>query len=53
MLKEEINVLKTVKADNLCLSHREPFITPKDIIIRHLEKIYGRRIKNEAYIVDC
>ena len=39
LLKEEINVLKTVKADNFCLSHREPFITPKEIIIRHLEKI--------------
>ena len=53
LLKEEINVLNTVKADNFCLSHREPFITPKEIVIRHLEKIYGRRSKNEAYIKDC
>ena len=42
-----------LRADNFCLSHREPFITPKEIIIRHLEKIYGRRIKNEAYIIPA
>ena len=50
LLREQIKVLKSVKADNFMLSHKMPFGKPKDVVIMWLEEIYGRREKNEAYI---
>ena len=50
VLKEEIAVLENVKAKHFMLSHRTPFETPKEIIMRWLGDIYDRRVKGEVYI---
>ena len=50
VLKEEIAVLENVKEKHFMLSHRTPFETPKEIIMRWLGDIYDRRVKGEVYI---
>lgn len=52
ILKEEIEVLKNVKADKFMCSHKTPFERPKKAVIRWLESIYNRREKDKPYIYD-
>lgn len=50
LLKEQIDLLKTIKSDNFMLSHKTPFAMPKEAVIGWLESIYSKRKKNESYI---
>lgn len=50
LLKEEIQILKALKAKYFLLSHDEKFIYPKEEIIQQLEKIYALRDPQTAYI---
>lgn len=50
VLKEEIAVLKNVKADSFMCSHRPPQARSRNSVIRWLESIYEKRNKNSAYI---
>ena len=50
VLKEEIAVLKNVKADSFMCSHRPPQVRSRNSVVRWLESIYEKRNKNSAYI---
>lgn len=50
LLQEQIKILKKITSNKFMLSHKEPFATSKDAVIKWLEDIYSRREKNEAYI---
>ena len=43
ILKEEIEILKNIKAQHFMLSHRNPFDNSKDSVIRLLDGIYAKR----------
>lgn len=50
LLKEEIAVLKSLKAETFFISHSEPFGKAKAEVIEELEEIYKLHDKNEPYI---
>ena len=50
ILKEEIEILKNIKAQHFMLSHRNPFDNSKDSVIRLLDGIYAKRKSGEPYI---
>ena len=50
LLKDEIEVLKTLKAPKLLVSHFKEFVRPKDEVIEELEQIYNLREKNNPDI---
>lgn len=50
LLKEEIEKLKSLKAEKLLISHHRGMLTDKNHMIAFLEKIYARREKNNPYI---
>lgn len=50
ILKEQIAVLKSLRANLLLLSHSEPFARHKAEIISQLEEIYSLRSRNSPYI---
>lgn len=50
LLKDEIKVLKTLKAPKLLVSHFKGFVRPKDEAIEELEQIYSLREKNNPDI---
>ena len=50
ILKEEIELLKNIKAQHFMLSHRNPFDNSKDSVIRLLDGIYAKRKSGEPYI---
>ena len=49
-LKEEINVLKTLNAEKLLVSHFGGMVREKSDVISELETIYRKRIPNEPFI---
>ncbi len=49
-LKEEIAVLKKLKAKYLLISHRNGMLMSKDEVIQQLEEIYSRRDKDSSEI---
>ena len=50
LLKDEIEVLRNLKASELLVSHFGGFIRPKDEVIAELEEIYAQRERNDPYI---
>lgn len=50
LLKEQIDLLKTLCSDYVLLSHAEPYMKERKQVIAQLEDIYGRRKKGEPYI---
>lgn len=50
MLKEEIEVLKSLQAGIFLLSHQMDKLQSKGEVIANLEEIYGRRQKNNPFI---
>ena len=46
LLKDEIEVLKELKASKLLVSHFKGLVRPKDEVIAELEQIYSKREKN-------
>ena len=50
LLKDEIEVLKTLKAPKLLVSHFKGLVRPKDEVITELEQIYSMREKNSPDI---
>lgn len=50
LLKEQIDLLKTLCSDYVLLSHAEPYVKERKQVIRQLEDIYKRRKKGEPYI---
>ena len=50
LLKDEIEVLKELKASKLLVSHFKGLVRPKDEVIAELEQIYSKREKNNPDI---
>lgn len=50
LLKEQIECIKSLRADKFFLSHRMERAVNKNLLIAYLEKIYEKRDKNNAYI---
>lgn len=50
ILKEQITVVKSLRADLLFLSHSEPFVCHKTEVLSQLEEIYSLRRGNSPYI---
>ena len=50
LLKDEIEVLKQLKAQKLLVSHFQGLVRPKDEVIAELEEIYSMREKNNPEI---
>lgn len=50
LLKEQIDLLKTLRSDYVLISHAEPFVKERKQVTEQLEGIYGRRKKGEPYI---
>lgn len=50
-LKEQIDLLKSLKADKCLISHEERFIRPKKVVIRQLESVFERRKPGENTII--
>lgn len=51
LLKDEIEVLKELKAPKLLVSHFKGLVRPKDEVIAELEQIYSMREKNNPDII--
>lgn len=51
ILKEQITVLKSLRADLFLLSHSEPFARHKTEVISQLEEIYALRSSRSPYIL--
>ena len=51
LLKDEIEVLKKLKAQKLLVSHFQGLVRPKDEVIAELEEIYSKREKNNPDII--
>ena len=49
-LKEQIDLLKSIKADKCLISHEKRIMRPKKVVIRQLESIYARRQPGENVI---
>ena len=52
LLAQEIALLKEIKAEYICVSHKPGFIYKKKAIIAFLESVYRRRELGEAYIKE-
>ena len=50
LLREELRVLKSLKAHTFLISHGDPFCQGREETIRQLEEIYSRREKDQPYI---
>ncbi len=50
ILAEEIRVLEKLDAKYFMLSHREPFVQEKEVVLSELKAIYARRKQGEPYI---
>lgn len=50
LLKDELEVLKRLKAEYLLVSHHPGLIRPRAEVIRELEELYSRRIKGDPDI---
>ncbi len=50
LVKEEIQILKKLRAKNLLISHLKGMVRSKDEVIRDLEDIYSRRDKSAPEI---
>ncbi len=50
LLREAIDVLKSLKAHTFLLSHRKPFALGREETLRELEEIYSRREAGQPYI---
>ena len=50
LLKDEIEVLKELKASKLLVSHFKGLVRPKDEVIAELKQIYSKREKNNPDI---
>ena len=50
LLKDEIEVLKRLKASKLLVSHFKGLVRTKDEVIAELEQIYSKKEKNNPYI---
>lgn len=50
LLKEEIAVLKSLKAEYLLVSHYKGLLRKKSDVLKELETIYGMREKNNPFI---
>lgn len=50
LLQAETEVLKSLEAHSFLLSHKTPFVRRRTSVVRWLEKIYSKRLKNEPYI---
>ena len=53
LLAQEIALLKEVKAEYFCVSHKSGFVYKKKAIIAFLESVYRRRKPGEAYIREA
>ena len=51
LLKEEIVVLRALKAPYLLVSHYEGFVRKKEDVLDELKEIYGQRVKNTPDIL--
>lgn len=49
-LKEQIELLKSIKAEKCLISHEKRIMRPKKVVIRQLESIYARRQPRENVI---
>ena len=49
-LKEQIQLLKSIKAEKCLISHEKRIMRPKKVVIRQLESIYARRQPGENVI---
>lgn len=49
-LKEQIELLKSIKAEKCLISHEKRIMRPKKVVIRQLESIYARRQPGENVI---
>jgi len=52
ILHSQLELLENIKADNIGISHQADFIMPKSLVLEKLKKLYGKRGKNQAYIVE-
>ena len=52
VLKAEINVLKSIRSKYLLISHSDPFMRPKDEVIKELEEIYSHRDPHDPSIFN-
>lgn len=50
LLKAQIDLLASLPADKLLLSHDDKFIRPKKVVLRQLGAVYGKRSKDDPYI---
>jgi len=50
ILREQIQVLRTLPVKYFLLSHDERFCHEKEEVLADLEAVYARRVKNEPYI---
>ena len=50
-LKEQIDLLKQVKAEKCLISHEKRFMRPKKVVLRQLEAIFEKRRPGENVIV--
>ena len=50
-LKEQIDLLKSIKAEKCLISHEKRIMRPKKVVIRQLESIYARRQPGENVII--
>ena len=50
-LKEQIDILKSVKAEKCLVSHEKRFLRPTKVVIRQLESIYNRRVPGENTVI--
>ena len=50
LLKDEIELLKKLPVSKLLVSHDRKYIRSKDVVLRQLEAIYGRRTPDSPYI---
>lgn len=50
LLKEEIELLESLPADKLLLSHERRFVRPKEVVLRQMKAVYVKREKSSPYI---
>ena len=50
LLKAQLELLNSLKADKILLSHDRKFVRPKKVAIRELEAMYSKRIPGENMI---
>ena len=50
LLKEEIELLESIPADKLLVSHDRKFVRNKNVVLRQLKTIYSHRTPDSPYI---